>query len=166
METTLKEVMRVVLMKNSTMMHMTVFKVKEVINEFDFEIGIDYQIMRNEYHSVKEVVNFGDVLEPQKVADTALDNGGSEWVSEEQQHLLVAVEYSLDFQNVKLYFQIHSSQHPKNEIMQMRMILLNSLIQIQEFEDVFQMIQIRSVVIYGQLLSIHRNMDVSDIDEH
>ncbi|KAA6376358.1 MAG: hypothetical protein EZS28_028116 [Streblomastix strix] len=36
-ETILKEVMWVVLMQNSMMMQMTVFKEKEVINEVDFE---------------------------------------------------------------------------------------------------------------------------------
>ncbi|KAA6366084.1 MAG: hypothetical protein EZS28_038389, partial [Streblomastix strix] len=148
-ETILNEMMWVVLMQNGTMMQMTVFKDKEVINEVDFDIGR----MRNLYHSVKEVVNFGDVFESHKP-------------QEEQQHLLMVVEYSVDFQNVKLYFQIHSSQHSMNEIVLMRLIVLNSLIQILEFEDVLLMIQIRSVGIYYQLLSIHGNMDVSDNDEH
>ncbi|KAA6391011.1 MAG: hypothetical protein EZS28_013463 [Streblomastix strix] len=120
---------------------MTAFKENKFTNEVDFDIGIDFEFI--------ELIDF---------VVSALQ--------EVKQHLLVVVEYSVDFQNEHLYFQIHSIQLSMNEIVLTRQFVLNSLIQILEFEDVLLMIEIRSVAIECQLLSIHGNMDDSDIDEH
>ncbi|KAA6380621.1 MAG: hypothetical protein EZS28_023853 [Streblomastix strix] len=63
METILKEVMWVVLMQNSMMMQITVFKEKDVINEVDFE----YQKNEERVLFCEESCEFDDVLEPHKV---------------------------------------------------------------------------------------------------